>query len=98
MVVLPDALFAQSTELEDREEQNEDMVRSWIDPHQLKKIDSVWQKDGRVVVTAKSPYTKWLIHDHHDLPMHGHPGISRTTDLVQRRYWWHQGFISTNIP
>ena len=86
VVVLPDALFARSTRLE--EKQDEDVISSWVDPHQLKKIDGVWQKDGRMVVTAKSPYTKQLIHDHHDLPVHGHPGISRTTDLLQRRYWW----------
>ena len=72
----------------DGEEQDKDIIRSWVDPHQLKRIDGVWQKEGRRVVTAKSPYTKQLIHDHHDLPMHGHPGISRTTDLVQRWYWW----------
>ena len=90
VVVLPNALFARSTELEDREEQNEGVVSLWVDPHQLKKIDGVWQNDGRVVATAKSPYTKQLIHDHHDLPIHGHPGISWTMDLVQRRYWWLQ--------
>ena len=88
MVVLPNALFARSTKPEDREEQNEDVIGSWVDPHQLKKINGIWQKDGRTVVTAKPPYTKQLIHDHHDLPIHGHSGISRTTDLVQRRYWW----------
>ena len=86
VVVLPDALFARSIELE--EGQDEDVINLWIDPHQLKKISGVWQKDGRTVVTAKSPSTKQLIHDHHDLPVHGHPGISRTTDLLQRRYWW----------
>ena len=86
VVVLPDALFARSTRLE--EQQDKDMIRSWVDPHQLKKIDGVWQKDGRMVVTAKSPYTKQLIHDHHNLPVHGHPGISCTTDLLQRQYWW----------
>ena len=37
VVVLPDALFAQSTRPE--EEQNEDMIGSWVNPHQLKKID-----------------------------------------------------------
>ena len=58
VVVLPNALFARSMELEGEEEQNEDVVSLWVDPHQLKKIDSVWQKAGRVVVTAKSPYTK----------------------------------------
>ena len=88
VVVLPDALFARSIELE--EGQDEDVINLWIDPHQLKKISGVWQKDGRTVVTAKSPSTKQLIHDHHDLPVHGHPGISRTTDLLQRRYWWPQ--------
>ena len=83
-VVLPDTLFAQSTGPEDKEKQDEGIIKLWVDPHQLKKISGVWQKNGRVVVTAKSPYTKQLIHDHHDLPIHGHPGISRNTDLVQR--------------
>ena len=90
VVVLPDALFARSMRLGDGEKQSKDVIRLWVDPHQLKKIDGVWQKDGRTVVTAKSPYTKQLIHNHHDLPVHGHPGISRTTDLVQRQYWWPQ--------
>jgi hypothetical protein len=31
-----------------------------------------------------------IIHDHHDLPAYGHPGISRTTQLVMRYYWWPQ--------
>ena len=88
VVVLPDALFARSTKAGDEGEQDESVIRLWVDPHQLKKIDGVWRKEGRIVVTAKSPYTKQLIHDHHDLPVHGHPGISRTTDLVQRQYWW----------
>ena len=90
MVVLPDALFARSTELGDKERQDKGVIASWVDPHQLKKINSVWQKDGRAVVTANSPFTKQLIHDHHDLPGHGHSGISQTMDLVQRRYWWPQ--------
>ena len=88
VVVLPDALFVRSAKPEDETKQDEDVIKSWVDPHHLKKIDGVWQKDGRTVVTAKSPYTKQLIHDHHDSPIHGHPGISQTTDLVQRWYWW----------
>ena len=86
VVVLPNTLFAQSTMLGDEEGQDEEVIAPWVDPHQLKKIDGVWQKDGRIVVTAKSPYTKQLIHEHHDLLIHGHPGISQTTDLVQRQY------------
>ena len=71
MVVLPDALFARSTKAGDGEEQDEGIIRSWVNPHQLKRINGVWQKEGRRVVTAKFPYTKQLIHDHHDLPVHG---------------------------
>ena len=88
VVVLPDALFTRSMKPEDGEEQDKDIISLWVDPHQLKKINGMWQKDGRTVVTTKSPYMKQLIHDHHDLLVHGHPGISQTTDLVQRRYWW----------
>ena len=88
MVVLPDALFARSTRLE--EEQDEDMISSWVNPHPAKenrwRMAEGW-KDG-CNRYCKSPYTKQLIHDHHNLPVHGHPGISRTTDLLQRRYWW----------
>ena len=46
MIVLPDALFARSTGSEDRQEQDKDVISLWVDPHQLKKIDGVWQKDG----------------------------------------------------
>ena len=95
VVVLPDALFARSIGL--KEEQDEVLISSWVDPHQLKKIDGVWQKDGRTVVTAKFPHTNQLIHDHHDLPVHGHPEISWTTDLVQRRYWCTCGIVMTYI-
>ena len=55
VVVLPETLFAQSTRPEGREGQDEGIINSWVDPHQLKKIDGIWQKDGRVVVTAKVP-------------------------------------------
>ena len=88
VVVLPDTLFVQLARPGSKEKQDEGVIKSWVNPHQLKKINGVWQKDGRVVVTAKSPYMKQLIHNHHDLLIHGHSAISRTTDLVQRQYWW----------
>ena len=57
MVVLPDTLFARSAKLEDGEKQNEGIICLWVDPHQLKKVDGIWQKDRGVVVTA-SPLTQ----------------------------------------
>jgi hypothetical protein len=51
-------------------------------------VEEVWWKDGRRVVTGNADRRRQLVHDHHDLPAYGHPGISRTTDLVSRHYWW----------
>ena len=88
VTVLPDALFIRTTSGEGEEGQDESTIKRWVDPHQLKKVQGRWEKDGRTVITAKSPVTRQLISDHHDPPAYGHPGISRTADLVQRNYWW----------
>ena len=29
-----------------------------------------------------------IVQMHHDPPAYGHPGISRTLELLARRYWW----------
>jgi hypothetical protein len=42
------------------------------------------------VITLGKDTKQQIIHDHHDLPAYGHPGISRTTQLVTRYYWWPQ--------
>jgi hypothetical protein len=92
ITVLPDSLFARATHLDDgpmnREAQDEEELRPWVDPHGLRKVEEVWWKDGRRVVTGNAERRRQLVHDHHDLPAYGHPGISRTTDLVSRHYWW----------
>jgi hypothetical protein len=31
-----------------------------------------------------------IIRAHHDPPVHGHPGINRTIQIVERNYWWPQ--------
>ncbi len=69
-------------------EQDEDVLKPWIDVHRLKRIKGVWYKDGQWVVTGKLEH-KWLfIHAHHDAPVYGHPGINKTNQLLSRRYWW----------
>jgi hypothetical protein len=59
-----------------------------VDPHQLKKIDGLWRKGNRTVVTAGLEGKRQIIGTLHDPPAYGHPGISRTIDFVERRYWW----------
>ncbi len=33
--------------------QNEDLLKPWVNAHRLKKIEGVWYKDGRHVVTGR---------------------------------------------
>jgi hypothetical protein len=91
VIVLPDNVFVNtgSTTFEPpRAAQNEDILRPWVDPHQLKEINGEWWKGQRRVITGDTEMRRTIIKNHHDLPAYGHPGISRTTDLVTRYHWW----------
>jgi hypothetical protein len=88
VTVLPDHLFVRLSLTEDEERQNEETLRPWVDPHNLREVDGVWWKEGRRVVTGDLAYRRQVVHDHHDLPAYGHPGISRTTALTEHHYWW----------
>jgi hypothetical protein len=91
VIVLPDNVFVKtgSTTFEPpHAAQNEDILRPWVDPHQLKKINGEWWKGQRRVITGDTEMRRTIIKNHHDLPAYGHPGISRTTDLVAKYHWW----------
>jgi hypothetical protein len=68
--------------------QEESTLKPWIDPHQLKQHQGIWYKDGRQVVTGDMEAKRQLIQSHHDSPVHRHPGISKTIQLMERLYWW----------
>jgi hypothetical protein len=68
--------------------QEESTLKPWIDPHQLKQHQGIWYKDSQQVVTGDMEAKRHLIQSHHDTPIHGHPGISKTIQLVERLYWW----------
>jgi hypothetical protein len=94
VTVLPDHMFARATNSEMvltprfTSSQDEEILRPWIDPHNLKKLNGEWWKEHRRVVTGNQELRRKIIHNHHDLVAFGHPGISRTVDLVARFYWW----------
>ena len=89
VTVLPDKLFIQALASQGLE-QDEAALKPWIDPHKLKQISGTWWKGNQFVITANTPARRAIVQSHHDLPAYGHPGISRTTKLVARRYWWPQ--------
>jgi hypothetical protein len=88
VTMLPEHLFVRLSLTEDKERQNEETLCPWVNPHNLREIDGVWWKEGRRVVTGDLAYRRQVVHDHHDLPAYGHPGISRTTALTEHHYWW----------
>jgi hypothetical protein len=59
-------------------------------PTSTQTVEWHWYKEGRVVVTDELPGKRNIIRAHHDPPVHGHPGINRTTQIVERNYWWPQ--------
>jgi hypothetical protein len=91
VTVLPEHLFARTTvTIIPQHRQDEERLKPWIDPHQLKCLDGIWYKEGRVVVTEELQGKCKIIRAHHDPPIHGHPGINRTTQIIKRNYWWPQ--------
>jgi ribonuclease HI len=89
MTVLPEQVFVRTMEvLSDHTTQEESVLKPWIDPHQLKQHQGVWYKDGRQVVTGDMKAKQSIIKSHHDSPVYGHPGISKTIQLTERSYWW----------
>jgi hypothetical protein len=89
VTVLPRQVFARAMEvLPDISSQEESVLKPWIDPHQLKQHQGIWYKDGRQVVTGDTKDKRHIIQSHHDTPVHGHPGISKTIQLTERLYWW----------
>jgi hypothetical protein len=60
----------------EHDEQDEQVLTKWVDAHKPKKIDEVWYKNGRQVITNLSMGSRAVIAAHHDAPVHGHPGIA----------------------
>ncbi len=68
--------------------QDEELLKPWINVHQLKKVEGMWYKDGRCVVTGRMEQKRLFIQAHHNAPVYGHLGINKIHQLTSRRYWW----------
>ena len=79
IIVLPDNVFVCTVTItSNEEEQDEEILRPWVDPHKLKKVDTVWYKEGRCMVMGSLTDKHTIIKSHHNPPVYGHPGISKT--------------------
>ena len=89
VIVLPEEVFVRTVTIANRDEgQDEETLRPWIDPHKLKRVNNVWYKDGRRIVTGSTEDKRVIIRSRHEPPIYGHPGIGKMMQLVKRDYWW----------
>ena len=68
VTVLPDRLFIRALTSQELE-QNEDVLKPWVDPHKLKQISGTWWKDNQLVVTTNMPIRRSIVQMHHDPPV-----------------------------
>ena len=50
--------------------------------------DGIMLKEGKVYVPKDEALRVEIIRLHHDIPMGGHGGQWKTTELVTRNFWW----------
>lgn len=66
----------------------------WFTPRnirraQLELVNSVYVTGGGQLVVPNDAALKHdLLHDAHDAPLAGHPGINSTLEILKRDYWW----------
>jgi hypothetical protein len=84
VTVLPESMFARAMMvMAPQYQQNKEVLKPWIDLHQLKLIHNIWYKGNRVVVTENIEGKQNINQAHHNPPVHGHPGISKTVQIVE---------------
>ena len=71
---------------EEPPQQDEGIIRQWVGTHNLKKVNGEWWKGTCKVVTGGESERCKIIRAYHDVPAYGHPGISRTKELVAKCY------------
>ena len=94
IVVLPEDMFIKRGMLsyipKEPLQQDEGVIQQWAGTHDLKKVKGEWWKGMHKVITGGELEKHKIIQAYHDVPAYGHPGISRTKDLVAKYYWWPQ--------
>jgi RNase H-like domain found in reverse transcriptase/Integrase zinc binding domain len=95
VTILPPHLFVHAATVSNLEQlvlnaqfTNPALLHLWASCFNLTKTDSAWYHGSALVVVEDNKLRREvssLYHDHH---LAGHPGISKTLDLLTRDYWW----------
>ena len=54
----------------------------------LEHREGLWFSENRVIVPNYKPAKHLILHECHNVPMAGHPGVARTLHRVTRNFYW----------
>jgi hypothetical protein len=55
-----------------------------------KEREGLLTYEGLIWIPDNDPLQLWLLHDHHDALVAGHPGWAKILELLGRNYYWPQ--------
>ena len=95
VLVLPPSLFlcaSHSSSLDDRVRGHQltdpATFKRWSLTFPLTFSSPLWFHGDRLVVADNLPLRRGVISLYHDSPTAGHPGITKSTWLISKDYWW----------
>jgi Integrase zinc binding domain/RNase H-like domain found in reverse transcriptase len=95
VTVLPPHLFIHTSTISDLEQltldtqlANPTLLHQWASHFNLTEIDSAWYHGSTLVVVEDNKLRREVLSLYHDHCLVGHPGMSKTLDLLTRDYWW----------
>jgi Integrase zinc binding domain/Chromo (CHRromatin Organisation MOdifier) domain len=95
VAVLPPHLFIHASTVSDLEQlvldaqlAHPDLLHLWASRFNLTESDSAWYHGSALVVVEDNELRREVSSLYHDHRLAGHPGISKTLDLLMRDYWW----------
>jgi RNase H-like domain found in reverse transcriptase/Integrase zinc binding domain len=66
-----------------------DTLITWMAPHSLTlSMDNYLYKNQALIVVENNSLRRGVTHLFHNSLTAGHPGISKTIDLIEQHYWW----------
>jgi Integrase zinc binding domain len=95
VTVLPPHLFIHASTASDLEQLILDaqlthphLLHLWASHFNLTESDSAWYHGSALVVVEDNELRREVLSLYHDHRLAGHPGISKTLDLLTQDYWW----------
>jgi Integrase zinc binding domain len=95
VTVLPPHLFIHAATVSDLKQlvldaqlANLDLLHQWATCFNLSKSNSAWYHGSALVVMEDNMLRREVLSLYHDHRLVGHPGISKTLDLLMKDYWW----------